>query len=413
MTTKVKVIKSPLFIRVLIILLIIFLIGAAIRYFSRIKLSHDTEALARLHVTITFAKPNIGYDEVMLPGNLLAWHEATIFARTNGYVINWFADIGKTVKKGEVLALISTPEVDAQLRQAEAQVMVARNNNDLAQITAARWRILVIKGVVSRQDADEKIQTAAAYANTLKSAIENCDRLRQLVNFEQVRAPFDGIVSQRTTDIGTLINAGSATPPSIFHVLQTNRLRLYVSVPQYYTARLVPNLAVKLRFNQFPNRTYASKLIRTARAVEPNSRTLLTEFEINNSNLEILPGSYTQVYLQLPKNKNTLIIPVNTMLFRSEGLLVATVTKQNTVLLKTIRLGRDFGTHLEVISGITTKDKLVVNPPDGVFNGQKVTLTLPSPTSGRGNEVAPASHTSGRGNEVAPASYTSERGNKT
>jgi RND family efflux transporter MFP subunit len=357
---------------VIALLVLIVFIGIGIRYWHNLRLARYTKALSVLHVNVISPKRSTGYEEVMLPGTLQGWHDAPLFARTNGYVTQWLVDIGSVVKKGQLLANISTPEVNAQLRQAEAEVGVAKNNNDLAQITAARWKILVVRGVVSKQDADDKIQTAAATLNSLKAAIANCERLTKLVGFERIIAPFDGVITARTTDVGNLINQGSIAQQAIFHITQTNFLRLYVSVPQEYTNRIWPNMLVTLRFIQFPNFYYKSTLVRSAKSIDPATLTMLTQFIINNKDQKLLAGSYTKVYLQLPKDPNIFILPINAILFRAEGLPVATVTPNNEILLKPIRLGRDFGTQVEVVAGIKANDRIITSPPDGAYNGQKV-----------------------------------------
>ncbi len=361
------------------ILILLILIGIIIRCWQLLRLSQDTKNLAITRVLITIPKRNIGFDNVMVPGNLQAWHIAPIFARTNGYISQWFVDIGSRVKKGDLLAVIATPEVDAQLRQAEAEVASAQHTNDLAQITAERWKILFAKQVVSKQDYDEKMQNAGVTLNNLKAAIQNQEHLKQLVGFEQISAPFDGVITQRMTDIGNLINAGNNPPPAIFQIQQINRLRLYVNIPQDYTARIFSNMRVKLRFIQFPRFIYTSKLIRSAQAIEPTTRTLLTEFEIDNSKQQIMPGSYTEVSLQIPKDPHNFTLPINTLLFRSEGLQVAVVASDNTIKLKSIKLGRDFGTYVEVVEGLKPDDKIILNPPDGAFNGQKVIVEKKHP----------------------------------
>jgi RND family efflux transporter MFP subunit len=359
----------------LMILALVVLLNITVRLWEDLKLSKNTDNLKVLRVNTTTAAKGPKYDGIMLPGTLLAWHDSAIFSRTDGYVKQWYVDIGSVVKKNDLLALIETPEVDAQLRQAEAQLKQAESDNALAQVTAERFRILVAKGAVSRQDADTAISAACTAADAVKAAIANRDRLTKLSGFEQLRAPYDGIITQRTTDIGNLINAGSSTTARpIFRIVQANLLRLYVKVPQSYSSRITPNLVVKLNFNQFPGVTYTSKLIRTAKAIDPLTRTILTEFEIVNTDYRLLAGAYTQVYMQIPTSTNILRLPVNTLLFRADGLSVATVNNKNQIFLKPVKLGRDFGNDVEIVSGVLPNDRIIVNPPDGAYNGQSVKI---------------------------------------
>lgn len=351
----------------LIIVNVVYRIGHAI------ALSNSTKDINIVRVRTINATKGPRKEEVMLPGNLQAWHESPLFSRTNGYVREWYVDIGSIVKKNDLLAIVETPEVNEQLNQAEADLARAITQNDLAQITANRYRILGAEGVVSRQTADEQIHNAQAAADLVKSAQANRERLYKLAGFEQIRAPFDGIITQRNTDIGNLINAGSSTTQNpIFRLAQVNRLRLYVKIPQEYTADVSASSIVKLKFNQFPNEVFYSKLARNAKALDPNTRTLLTEYEVNNPKNRFFSGAYTQVLIQFAIPSHVLRLPVNTLLFRGDGLLVATVNHENKIQLKTITLGRDFGNEFEVTSGITTKDRIIVNPPDGAYNGQAV-----------------------------------------
>lgn len=364
---------------VLMIIALTVLINITLRLWHDFRLARQTDSLFVLRVQTTTPSPNLKYDSVMLPGTLQAWHESTLFSRTNGYVKEWYVDIGSTVKKDDLLAIVETPEVDAQLRQAEAELQQAKADDALRQVTAARYRILVEQGAVSKQAADEQIQAAYASSDRVKAAIANRDRLMKLSGFEQLRAPYDGIITQRTTDIGNLINAGSSSARPIFRIVQADRLRLYVEVPQSYVSRITPNLKVRLTFSQLPGIIYTSKLVRTAKALNPTNRTLLTEFAINNKNYRLLSGSYTQVNMQFLNNVHLLILPVNTLLFRGEGMLVATVNAKNQIALKPVKLGRDFGNAVEIISGITAKDRVIINPPDGAYDGQPVEITASLP----------------------------------
>lgn len=357
----------------LIALGLLIVLNVTYRIWHSIALGYSNKNINIVRVRTVMPNKGLHKEEIMLPGNLQAWHESPLFSRTNGYVRQWYVDIGSIVKKNDLLAIVETPEVNEQLNQAEADLAQAITQNNLAQITANRYRILGAEGVVARQTTDEVLHNAQAAADRVKSAQANRDRLYKLAGFEQIRAPFDGIITQRNTDIGNLINAGSSsTQNPIFRIAQVNRLRLYVKIPQEYTADVTASSIVKLKFNQFPNEVFYSKLARNSKALDPYTRTLLTEYEVNNPKNRFFSGSYTQVLIEFAIPSHVLRLPVNTLLFRGDGLLVATVNKDNKIQLKKITLGRDFGNEFEVTSGITRTDRIVVNPPDGAYNGQSV-----------------------------------------
>ncbi len=355
---------------VILIMLFIAIIGIVYRIIENRKLRQITHQQAALTVSVTEASKEPVDEEIVLPGNVTAWHESTIYARTNGYLVNWMVDIGAKVKAGDLLATISAPEVDAQLRQTEADLLTAEANYNIAHITAVRWRNLFKTRSVSEQDVEQKNSTEQSTAATVVSTRANRDRLRDLVNFERIIAPFDGVITSRTTDIGRLINAGSGTVP-LFSLVQSNRLRVYVRIPQYYSSSIVPGLIVKLYFTEHPGKVYLAKLLDTAKAIDPATRTLLAEFAIDNFNYELLAGGYTEVHLILPVNKNFVRLPVNTLIFRAQGMQVATVNG-NKALFKPITIGRDLGDQVEVVAGVNPGEPIIINPPDALFSGEKV-----------------------------------------
>lgn len=356
------------------IVLGVVLIIAVMRVNAYFTLRDTTEQLAIPTVaTITVSK-SPAHEKIILPGTVRAWHESTIYARTNGYIKKWWVDIGYPVKAGQLLAEIASPEVDAQLKQTEANIKTAEANYQIAQITAKRWLHLLKTDSVSKQETDEKVSAAKAAHATLMATRANRDRLRDLVSFERVIAPFNGIITSRTTDIGSLINAGTNTLTPLFHIVQDDPLRIYVRVPQNYAARIQPNMTVTLHFSQHPGKEYPAKLMQTAKAIDAATRTLLTQFIANNKNHEILPGGYTQVYFSLPIPTNIVRLPVTTLMFQSPGLQVATVGHDKKVILKNITISRDFGTFVEVNSGVKPGDVIIVNPPDSIFNGQLVRI---------------------------------------
>ncbi len=355
------------------ILLAIVLIIFFSRIWTAILLHRDTEVDAIPAVAAMTVAQGSAKEKIVLPGNVQAWHEAPIYARTNGYIKKWYVDIGSRVKVGDLLAEIEAPELDAQLRQAEADLTTAQANDKLAQSTAKRWLILVKTDSVSKQETDEKVSAAKASTAIVAAAHANRDRLRELVSFEHVIAPFAGVITLRATDIGALIDAGSSpTAKPLFRIAQANPLRIYVKVPQNYAFTIKPNMKVTLHFAEHPGKKFPATLLQTADAIDPVTRTLLTQFVANNANDELLPGGYTEVHFTLPLSAQTIRLPVNTLLFRKEGLQVATLTKDNKILLKSIAISRDFGNEVEINAGLNPGERVVLNPPDSAFNGEKV-----------------------------------------
>ncbi|HEV8017783.1 MAG TPA: efflux RND transporter periplasmic adaptor subunit [Steroidobacteraceae bacterium] len=342
--------------------------------------------------TVATTRPNSGpaSDTLVLPGSVQAYFEAPIYARTNGYLKTWYTDIGAVVKKGQLLAEIETPEVDQQLRQAQADLATAQANYMLAHTTNERWQGLLATESVSQQDADQRAGDAAAKVAAQQSAAANLARLQDLESFKRVVAPFDGVVTQRNTDIGALINAGQSPGNALFHVADTHRLRVYVFVPQLYAAAIRPGLTATLDFTDRPGKHYPATVASTAHALDAVSRTLQVELQLDNAGGELLPGSYVQVSFTLPASGNSLRVPANAVVFRGRSLQVATLDASDRVHLKTITEGRDFGTEIEVLSGIDANDTLIVNPPDSIADGAVVRVPKPEQT-GSG---APPGHSS-------------------
>jgi len=355
------------------ILLAIAVLGIIYHIFEYIHLKFSTKHQNILPVAVTIAKPEQPVSEIVLPGNVQAWHEATIFARTNGYVITWLVDIGAQVKQGQLLATISAPEVVAQLQQTEANLITAEANYKLAKSTAERWQMLLKTDSVSKQETDEKVSAYQAAASIVNSTRATRDRLRDLVSFQRVIAPFDGVIMSRTTDIGRLINAGSGTVP-LFRIVQSNPLRIYVRVPQYFSKYIDKDTLATLYFTERPGKKYPAKLLDTAKAIDTTTRTLLTQFEVNNNNGELFAGSYTQVHLAIPVNKNHIVLPVNAVIFDAKGLQVAVIDGDSKAYFKHIMVGRDFGNSIEVVWGLTKGEQVILNPPDSLLSGQKVNI---------------------------------------
>lgn len=353
--------------------------GIGSRMHARSQLAHSTAQSSV--ITVVTAKPTLGGAdaELVLPGIVFAYTESPIYARTNGYLRTWRTDIGARVRKGDLLAEIDTPEVDRELAQARADLATAQANLDLSVLTNQRWQGLLKSQAVSQQDADNRAGDAAAKYATAESAKQNVKRLEELESFKRVLAPFDGIVTARNTDIGYLINAGEAAGTELFRMADIHRVRIYAQVPQAYAAYATNGLQAELHFVDRPGQVYYADTIRTSGALDPSARTLQAELQLDNSRAMILPGSYTDIHFKLPATAQTLRLPANTVLFRSAGLQVAVVGPDNTVHLKNIVQGRDFGRTIEILSGLTPDDAVVVNPPDSINDGTRVRLAPPPP----------------------------------
>ena len=338
-------------------------------------------ALARRAATanvidVTVVRPTRGRtgEDIVLPGSVSAYAQAAVFARTSGYLQAWFADIGAHVSKGQRLATIAAPEIDQELAQAVADLANARANERIARITSARWQKLLAIDAVSRQDAEDKASAADQAQAAVESAVANVARLRELASFEHVVAPFDGVVTARNTDGGALINAGQVPGSELFDVADTHALRIYVDVPEAYAGDAHVGTPARLAFAEFPGRTLTARVVRTAGALDPVTRTLRVELLLPNPTGRILPGAYVEVHFELSADRRALELPSNTVLFRSAGPQVATVGPGGRIALKRIVEGRDFGTTIEVLSGLDPRDRVIVNPPDSSYDGEPVRI---------------------------------------
>ena len=364
-----------------ILLATILVAIAAWGIFSRLNadavLHRRTGEAAKPLVQSISATADAGNEDLVLPGTVQPLIEAPIYARTSGYVKAWYTDIGTPVKKGQLLAELETPEVDQQLRQAEADFATAQANEALAQSTAVRWKALLATDSVSRQDNDEKQADAAAKHAALASANANLQRLRELEGFKRVVAPFDGVVTARQTDIGALINSGAGNGSSLFRVADTSKLRIYVQVPEGQAPLIHPGAKAKLEVAVHPGRSFAAEVVRTADALDSNSRSLLVEIQADNSKHEILPGGYASVHFDLPLAAGKPRVPVSALIFRSAGLQLA-VLDGDKVHLVPVTLGRDFGSQVEVASGLKEGDKIINSPPDSLMDGDQVRIATPA-----------------------------------
>jgi RND family efflux transporter MFP subunit len=350
--------------------------GIIPRLRSRRALAAETNALAAPTVLVVQPKRGAPSQEIILPGNIQAFVDAPIYARTNGYLKRWYFDIGSHVKQGQLLAEIESPEVDQQLSQAQADLGTATANLQLSQITANRYSDLIKQDAVSQQETDNAVSDLASRNTVVKSAQANVDRLKQLVSFEKVYVPFDGVVTARNTDIGQLIDSGAAggQTRSLFQIAAVNKLRVFISVPQIYSQAATPGLTADLTFAEFPGRRFQGKLVRTAKAIDPMARTLNVEVDVDNAKGELFPGAYTEVHLKLKESIPTLTIPVSALLFRQEGLRVAVAKSDNTAELLPVTLGRDFGDFAEITTGLTGQEQIISNPPDSIIDGERLNI---------------------------------------
>jgi RND family efflux transporter MFP subunit len=352
--------------------------GIISRVHARSKLAQETTTEAIPQVTTLKPGRSPSSEDLVLPGSVQAFIEAPIYARTSGYLKSWATDIGSPVKKGQLMAEIDSPEVDQQYSQAQADLATAHANSQLALTTNERWKGLLATHSVSQQDADTKAADAAAKRAAEASAAANVARLRDLESFKRVLAPFDGVVTQRNTDIGALIAAGQNAGNALFRVADTTKLRIYVLVPEPYAAATVPGMQSDLFFTEHPGKSFPAQIVRTANALDPTLRTLQVELQIDNADGVLFPGAYAEVHFKVLGSDKSLRLPANTLLFRAAGLQIATVDGGDHVHLKTIVPGRDFGKSIEVLSGVAADDNVVVNPPDSLIEGAPVRIAPPA-----------------------------------
>ncbi|HWW22068.1 MAG TPA: efflux RND transporter periplasmic adaptor subunit [Steroidobacteraceae bacterium] len=358
---------------VLIVAVIIAAWGILARISARAALKSEAEEAAVAVVEVVQPRHSDGAsNELVLPGDLQAYSDAPIYARTNGYLKRWYADIGKHVKAGELLAEIETPEVDAQYRQAKADLASAQANNRLSQTTAARFRELRKTGLVAQQDADNAEGDADAKAAQVESAQQNLDRLQQLESFNHIVAPFDGVITVRRIDVGSLITQGNTTAQELFHLSSTSRLRVYVQVPQAYASVIRPGMQAWLSTSERPDERHPVKVLSTAQAIDAATRTLLTELAADNPRGELLPGSYSQVHLPLPVGVDRWRVPATSLLYRGDGLHLAVVDAHSHVHLHSVTIGKDYGAEIEILSGIEGQDRVIQSPPDSILEGAQV-----------------------------------------
>jgi RND family efflux transporter MFP subunit len=348
---------------------------------ARTALDAETARVAIPAVAVVSPKQTAPAEEIILPGNVQPFITSPIYSRTNGYLQKWYFDIGAHVKKGQLLAVIDTPEVDQQLEQSVSNLNTAKANLALAQITKDRYQGLLTKNAVAQQDVDNAVGTYNANKAIVDANQANVKQLKALQSFEKIYAPFDGVITARNTDIGDLINSGSSgtAKTDLFHISQPGKLRVYVNVPEEYSQGIKVGMTADLSLAEFPGRKFQGKLVRTAEAINLTTRTLLIEIQVDNPTGTLLTGSYAEVHLKVATHASTLLLPVNALLFRSEGLRVG-VVKDGRVVLTALTSGRDLGNQIEVVSGLQPDDQVIINPPDSLVSGQQVQIvqaTLP------------------------------------
>jgi len=335
----------------------------------------ETDQLAIPTVSVVHPQQVAASQEIVLPANVQPYSSAPIFARTNGYLKRWYVDIGTNVKRGQLLAVIESPEVDQQLQQARGTLATSEANMHLADITAQRYTGLLKTNSVAQQDTDNAVAALKAAQATVQANQANVRQLAQLVSYENVYAPFDGVVDVRNTDVGALINSGSTggTQTQLFHMVQADKLRVYVNVPEAYSQDAKPGLTAELTLAEFARQRFTGKLVRTAKAIDPATRTLLVEIEVKNPTGKLFSGSYAELHLKVPGQHDVYVVPTETLLFRKTGLHVATVSN-GQILIKTVTPGHDFGDTIEIIDGLNGDESVIVNPPDSAATGDKVQL---------------------------------------
>jgi RND family efflux transporter MFP subunit len=352
----------------------VFLLGIRSRLKTEASLRTATAQMAVPSVSIVLPKQTAPAQEIILPGNIQPFISSPIYARTDGYLKKWYFDIGAHVKAGDLLAIIQTPEVDEQLAQARSTLATAQANLELAQITRDRYQALLIKHAVPQQSVDNAVGSYSANKAIVDADEANVRHYAALVSFEKVYAPFDGVIIARNTDIGDLINSGSNTAPrtDLFDMVQARTLRVYVNVPEEYSQGVKPNqTAADIVLAEFPGKRFPGKLIRTADAINATTRTLLVEVDLANPSGTLFSGSYAEVHLKIPGANSTFLIPVNTLIFRSEKLQVG-VVKNGKVTVTDVTPGHDFGNEIEIIAGLSANDQIVLNPPDSLVSGEQV-----------------------------------------
>jgi RND family efflux transporter MFP subunit len=381
--------KRLKFFAILIVALAVCIVGYGIvsrsLASSNLRAATDAQALP----TVNIVTPSGGGERhLVLPGDIRAFNEAPIYAQVSGYLQNFYADIGTQVHQGQLLGLIDTPDLDQQLVQAKADLATAAANEQLEAVTAKRWKALLAQDAVSQQDEDDKQGALQAGIAQVDAAQANVQRLQAMEVFKRIVAPFDGVVTSRATDIGALISVGSPAQVPLFTVDDEHRLRIYVNVPQNYSAEIKPGMTARFTVPEYPNHEFTAVLVSTARAIDTSTGTLLVQFQMDNSGAKLQPGDYAQVHFDLPADQGAIIIPASALMFRDSGMQVATVDANHRVTIKNVSLGRDFGTTVEITDGLSKTARIINDPPDVLQSGDTVQLAKPAAHASPGSHPA-------------------------
>jgi RND family efflux transporter MFP subunit len=374
---KLKLGRVPIIGVAFAALLLGVLIAAGIhsRVHAEERLSSNAQQNSALSVAVTTPSQGAGPLEITLPANTQAYIDTPIYARTNGYLRKWYADIGTRVHRGQILAEIETPELDQQVEQAQSDLATAQANQEIAQITAERWKKLLAKNAVSRQEADQATSDFNARQSALSSAQANVRRLQQLQSFEKVYAPFDGVITARNVDIGSLIQAGDSNSPraELFHMASTDKLRLFVPVPEVYASAVHSGDRIAVTSDAAPNQKFTGTVVRNSENIDIANRTLNVEVDVLNSDHKLLPGQYAFVHLPIPPSDSSMTLPSNALLFRAEGLRVG-VVRDGRVELAPVEIGHDYGAKVEITAGLKPQDQVILNPSDSLAQGERVQI---------------------------------------
>jgi len=362
-------------------LAIVIFVGIHSRAAAASRLAQTTNQAAIPSVNVMHPQSAPRAQELVLPGNTQAFIDSPIYARTNGYLKQWYVDIGAHVRQNQLLAEIETPELDLQLKQARAQLATTEANLNLSRITAERNENLLKTRSVSTQERDNAVNGYAANQATVDSNQANVARLEQLQAFEKVYAPFDGIITARSTDIGALIDAGANAPKELFHIASIKTLRVYVAVPEVYSRAAVTGAPAELTLDEYPQQIFHGRLVRNSNAIDGVSRTLLIEVDVDNNRGSLMPGSYAQVHLQLPAAARALTVPSSSLMFRREGLQVAVVRNGQAQLVR-VTPGHDYGDSMEILAGLQPDDDVILSPSDSLISGTPVQLGNTAPGGG-------------------------------
>lgn len=360
-----------------VLLAALAIFGIVKRVQARHQLTEDTDRNAIVTVATITPKPSPKEQALSLPGTVASWQDAQVYARTTGYVAKWYVDIGSKVKKGQRLADLDTPDVDNQLLQGKAQMRTDQANETFAKVTADRYAKVAAQGLVAQQTADQYMAQYRADAATVQADQANVARLQTLEDFKHIDAPYDGIVTQRNLNIGALVDAG-ASGSNLFVIADTSKLRVYVDVPETYASSVSIGMHADVSLKTYGGKPIAGTVARTADALDPSTRTLRTEIDVDNAGQALVPGVYADVKLALSTATRNYIVPANTLLFRSEGLRVAVVDGQQHIHLQPVALGRDFGSTVEITEGLSDNDRIVLSPPDSLYEGQQVKVAEPN-----------------------------------